>query len=275
VENRGARNESPEISRCLDAARRDDLRSCDELKSVGRPFEGKHLARGGWIQLRTGEFGGLGEHGVAASGEVGGLFGLYDESSHDKGMKLRHKAQQQIDQVERAYDAHQLDYTSAISQLEQMNTQLNKQLHSHGDQLNYHGFGDAEQHIYQEEMERQRRAALVFGPAQFAGGGIVDSPAAHAGSSWLAAWTAMRAPAFASGGAVPILAHMGEGIVNERGMQRLGRPGLDAINRSESASISIPVTVNAMDAKSFGQWFAGERGREMLRLIRRAAREGY
>jgi hypothetical protein len=113
-------------------------------------------------------------------GIFGGIFG---------GRKKRHEAQKIVDQlfpqmqaIQDAYDGFQLDYASALGQLEQLKQQAFPQLEKLGsegrkyERAMFPYFDQARGHIEFIEKERQRRAGLVFGPPQFATGGVYHAP---------------------------------------------------------------------------------------------------
>jgi hypothetical protein len=213
----------------------------------------------------------------AALGAVGGIFeDIFGSSAHSKGQNLRHQAQQQIDTIVQEYDTYQLTYASAISELESLNTQLNKSLHSLGDKENYPGIPAAEQQIYNTEVERQKRAAEQFGPAQFAEGGAVGPAFAPVPAAWSAAASAGMIPSYAMGGPVPAILHSGEYVLNAGTAARLGRGRLDAMNSGRGGSdVHITNNIHTMDTQSFTAWLDGDAGRAFLRWFGRQRREGY
>jgi len=210
--------------------------------------------------------------GGLAGGLLGGLFGgIFGSDAHAQGEKLRKQAQSQIDQIEQSYDTHQTDYASAISQLESLNTQLNKQLKALGDQPNYHGIADAEQHIYQEETQRQQRAAVQFGPAEFETGGYVG---AHLARAIPVGWSPL---AFAGGGAVPAIVHAGEFVMSRPAVERIGAGNLARMNAGgDGGAPHVHFHLNMLDTSSFKDFISDHTAQAVLmRTIRRAVREGH
>jgi len=129
-----------------------------------------------------------------------------------------------------------------------------------------------EQHIYQEEHQRQNElaAAAKYGPPQFRYGGFVDASLSRSIPGF--------APAlhFGVGGAVPAMLHAGEFVMRPEAVQRIGRAHLEAENAGRAGGTHIHLTVNALDGKSVEELFdpSGVAFRGLSRNIARAVAEG-
>jgi len=85
-------------------------------------------------------------------------------------------------------------------------------------------------------------------------------------------------PSFASGGAVPAILHAGEGVVTTAGMRRIGRAGLDAVNRGGRVLGDVHIHlggIHAIDARSFAEFLSDGGLMPVLRQLREAVAEGY
>jgi hypothetical protein len=133
---------------------------------------------------------GLGPVGIVIGGIVGllgGLFGGFLGGSKRRGQANQFASDQQseINKVVAAFEGFQLDYPTAIAQLEDMRKNSQQQLN----QLKGEGrdvfakrvgpaIDAAEAALKGDQGERTRRATLLFGPAAFASGGYTgDMPA--------------------------------------------------------------------------------------------------
>jgi hypothetical protein len=202
-------------------------------------------------------------------GLIGGLFGgLFG------GSKRRKQAEtfgnQQISEIHKlvaSYKGFQIDYASAVGQLDTMQAQAQQQL----GQLKGEGkkefqrvlmpeFTRARQDIEGLEHERERRLGLVFAPPQFASGG----------------WTGAGGPAVSgtNGGFLAVL-HPNEYVVNRDATSRY-LPQLEAMNRGQAASEpNITLHLHTMDAKSLQGWLRNGGAREInLALTRARKSEG-
>lgn len=215
---------------------------------------------------------GLAIVGIAAL--IGGLFGLGGRKKKQKQRDaIEAEAFRQISIIEDAYKFHQMDYLSARESLEQLRQQVDQQMRSLGwsSRMNPH-IDAAIQRINGIEGDRQTRAAMQFGPAQFGGGGYVGGP-----SMERAAVKGIVGGSFAGGGAVAAYVHRGEYVLQRRAVERIGRPALDAMNAGGGiggGGGAPSITINAIDAKSFRQFLADGGVEEIVRAFYRARSEG-
>jgi hypothetical protein len=172
----------------------------------------------------------LGGIGAIIGAIIGGLLGLFGSSKRQKAIKnLEGQLEDQIKQVVDSYNNYQTDYSSAFQSLESLRSQYHDAMHKLGGDTNTRveaHVNVAEQQIKATDAERQRRAAIVFGPAQFHRGGFVD-PALAAGMSSGFASSALR---FAGGGEVPAILHAGEFVLQPSAVRRMGRGNLERMN---------------------------------------------
>jgi hypothetical protein len=172
----------------------------------------------------------LGGIGAIIGAIIGGLLGLFGSSKRQKAIKnLEGQLEDQIKQVVDSYNNYQTDYSSAFQSLESLRSQYHDAMHKLGGDTNTRveaHVNVAEQQIKATDAERQRRAAIVFGPAQFHKGGFVD-PALAAGMPSGFASSALR---FAGGGEVPAILHAGEFVLQPSAVRRMGRGSLERMN---------------------------------------------
>jgi hypothetical protein len=195
----------------------------------------------------------------AIAGFIGGLLG---------GNKNRHQAQKIVDalfpqmqQIQDQYKGFQLDYASALAQLEQLKAQAFPQLDKLGGEGRKYErammpyFDQARRNIDNLETERQRRASINFGIPQFAVGGTVRR-------------TGM------------FMAHGGEEVINskdsarERGTLKRINAGLPAGGSSGGGPMIVIENLHAMDAKSFEKWLDDGAIKVVHRSSARAQLEG-
>jgi hypothetical protein len=195
----------------------------------------------------------------AIAGFFGGLLG---------GNKNRHQAQKIVDalfpqmqQIQDQYKGFQLDYASALAQLEQLKAQAFPQLDKLGGEGRKYErammpyFDQARRNIDNLETERQRRASINFGIPQFAVGGTVRR-------------TGM------------FMAHGGEEVINskdsarERGTLKRINAGLPAGGSSGGGPMIVIENLHAMDAKSFEKWLDDGAIKVVHRSSARAQLEG-
>jgi hypothetical protein len=231
---------------------------------------------GGGALLGTAIFPGIGTIIGALVGFIAGLFGQH------KGDKARIEVMEplmaQIKVVQDSYDVFQTDYNSAIGTLEAMRADAIAKLRQIGGrQVGGNTAGTnrlvdaSEQHIKDIEAERQRRAQLNFGPAQFRVGGFVN-PGLAAG---IPAGFPANAPRFDIGGAVPAFLHPGEYVFSPEATARHGRSKLDAMNSGwGGGSGDMHITISALDSQSIEQWLRRGGSEKIAAAIRRARREG-
>jgi hypothetical protein len=150
----------------------------------------------------AGGFGGLAGLGIGAlafpivGALLGGLLAIFGFGGPHKGEVARiqviEPALRQIQLVKDAYNVHQLDYSSAITQLEQLRAEAIRKLNEIGGEQRHRNtlhinqrVDAAEREINTIEAERARRAQLVFGAPMFEQGGFVTpalAPVATAGT---------------------------------------------------------------------------------------------
>ena len=198
-------------------------------------------------------------------GLLGGLFGGLG------GGAARTKAAQQFtdqqkaaaDQIEAQFKAFQLDYPTALTDLEQIKTNAYEQmrkLKSEGtryynrDLAPYIDKIETELKGYQDE--RDRRSTLAIAPPQFASGGTVMGY---------------------GGGGIGIIAHAGEEIINPAASAR-NRPLLKAINSGASVPMSggdLHVHGPLIQANRIDEaWLRNGGAVQITQAIRRARMEG-
>jgi hypothetical protein len=232
------------------------------------PISGSMLATLGigLLSMSVGKGGVLGALGGAAGGAllgfsigapIGGIAGLIGGLLHSSTKKARLEIEANIKRqaasIEDGYNLFQIDWASSRSQLETLRQQgvdalkqagvkdIDRSRVGHVDQW----IDKAEKEIDATQAERNRRAAIAFGPAQFRVGGFVGAAAGGAVPDWFAG-TAMH---FAGGGAVPAILHEGEYVMRPEAVSRIGRGNLDHMN-SGGGGVHLNVTINAVDAKS-------------------------
>ena len=179
-------------------------------------------------------------------GAIGGIFGgLFGGHKRKKAANQYFDQQLQpaVKQIVAQYEGFQLDYGTAISDLEQLRSQAQDQLgklKGQGKDVFRKKVGPAidaaEAQINSDEKERTRRAGLAFGPPQFHEGGYVS-----AASAW------MTKP-----GELMALLKQGEFVMNPQATQR-NRTTLERMNAGGTPTLGSNVTLNihAMDADSF------------------------
>jgi len=228
----------------------------------------------GGAMLGTQIFPGI---GTVVGAFIGLLVGLFHKSTKKARLQIEANIKAGAQKIEDAYNLFQVDWSSARDNLEQLRQQgvdalkqagvkdISRSRVGHVDQW----INKAEKEIDITQAERNKREALIFGPAEFHRGGIVEL-----GMS-------LRSPGIAgvprlhSGGEVNANLLEGEGVVTRGGMQRIGRGGLDRINSGGGGDTHIHVNINALDSKSVVQWLDGGGMRQIVRGWRRAENEGW
>ncbi|SRR6266851_5295032 len=259
------------------------------------PVSGTMLAALGIGLLSTsvGRGGVLGALGGAAGGAllgfsiggplgalIGGIAGLIGGLLHGSTKKARLAIEEDIKRkaatIEDSYNLFQSDWTSSRDALEQLRQagvdalkqagvkDISRSRVGHVDQW----IDKAEKEIDLTQAERNRRAALTFGPAQFRVGGFVGPNLGAPAPAWFAG-TAMH---FASGGAVPAMLHEGEYVMRPEAVARWGRGRLDHMNSGGGGGDTF--VINAVDAKSFLEMLRSHGAKTIAGELRRAQREG-
>ena len=218
--------------------------------------------------------------GALIGGIAGFIAGIWGKSTKKARLAIEADIKQKSKIIEDSYNLFQTDYNGATTALEQLRQQgvdalkqagvkdINRSRVGHVDQW----VDKAEKEIDATQAERNRRAALAFGPAEFRVGGFVGPGSGGAIPSWFAG-TAMH---FASGGAVPAILHSGEYVVRPEAVASFGRGRLDSINSGGTGGDThFHVTINAIDAKSFDQFLGEGNGiGKIMKHIRRGSYEG-
>jgi hypothetical protein len=200
--------------------------------------------------------GGLfGPIGIGIGAAVGALIGVL---GNGKRASQRHDLQmqmfQQLGLVEDQFKFGGADYGSTRSSLEQMRQDYAKQFSTlKGKEAEF-----VDPHINFEiqkidliQAERQRRAALMFGPAQFRTGGFVGP---------------LGVPLlFASGGEVPAILHAGEFVMRPEAVRQQGVGKLQRMNDGGGGGDTFHVQISAVDARGFDEYMR----RGGLAIIRR------
>jgi gas vesicle protein len=225
-----------------------------------------------------GVFGSLGAAGIAGiagaftfgigaliGGIIGFFSGLFGGGKRQRAVEqLGQQVKDKIKQIEDAYNTHQIDAASAISNLEDLRKQAHAQMHKLGGDTRTRveqPVDAAEKYINDTEAERARRAAIQFGPAQFHEGGVVRG-----------GWPAIHGrPAFHAGGEVNANLLIGEGVVNRRGMALLGESGLNALN--SGGGVGGDVHVHFHDQVN-DTWLRNGGAVKVAQAINQAIREG-
>lgn len=201
-------------------------------------------------------------------GLLGGLFGgLFGGSKRKAEAQSFYQSESsQIDTIFSDYESYQTDYADATSQLEQIRSYSQQQLDAlkgegksaFNQQLSPY-IDKIEQEMKSDEDERNRSSTLLFGPPQFASGGVI-------GGGRTAGWGL-------GGGAVLMVGHEGEGVLTRQAMQK--NPGIvDRLNNGGTAGGDIHLNVTAIDAKSFLTFLRTGGSKALAEEMRRAAREG-
>jgi hypothetical protein len=218
---------------------------------------------------------GLGPVGWIAAGLIGLFGGLFGGILG--GSKRRKQAdafsQQQLAEVtklEDAYNNFQVDSQSALDQLEAMRSaswaEL-QQLKGEGKDVFQKkvspGIDKAEEYIRGIQGERDRRAALFFGPPQFATGGYI-------GGSRIAGWRM-------GDGAVAMIGHEGEMMMNREATRR-NRSLLEDLNSGgsgrTSAGGSVSLHLSTLDGPSTAYWLKNGGAKQIYSALRRGSVEG-
>jgi hypothetical protein len=227
----------------------------------------------------------LGSFGGPIGAGVGALVGVL-MSLGPKHQQDRHTFEMaELDTIHTLLTQYQLggvSYNQTLTALEQLKTQGEQQFTTWGaanhiaDQVDSH-INIAESQLQQQESDKQakaaataaeqaRRAGVMFGAAQFGGGGVVDSSARR---PWL--WA--DAPRFDMGGAVPAILHEGEGVINRSGMQRVGVQGLNRIN-SGAGGGDTHYNISLIDARGFEDYLKRSGWESIQRVARLMRSEG-
>jgi hypothetical protein len=242
--------------------------------------------RGGILGALGGAAGGAltgfaigGPIGAIIGGIVGFIAGIWGKSTKKARLAIEASIKAQAKTIEDAYNLFQMDWPTSRSQLEALRTQgvdalkqagvkdISRSRVGHVDQW----IDKAEKEIDATQAERNRRGAMVFGPAQFRVGGLVGPSLGGPVPAWFAA-SAMH---FAGGGAVPAILHEGEYVMRSEAVSRIGPGNLSRMNSGAGGGGDTHVHVHTMDSQSFAEWLRGGGLKEILRETRRAQNEGW
>jgi len=216
---------------------------------------------------------------LPAIGIGAGIGALISALGNSKRARQRHELHlsmfRDLQTLEDQYKFFGIDYGSARSTLEQVCAQyvdsIGKLGGKRGHFVDPHVDSEIAK-INQIEAERQRRAALQFGPAMFHAGGVVE-------------YGMSRRSRYHSGGEVEATLLEGEGVVNRRGMGKLGREGLNAINSAgpspgpggDGGWSNSGITINGplIQARTIDERWLRSGGIDQIRSeLARAFREG-
>jgi len=227
---------------------------------------------------------GLGPLGMGIGALIGGLVGifssLFGEHTGDKArIQVMEPLDAQIKVIRDSYDVFQTDYNTGVSELETLRTTSiaalqkigGKQVSGNTRWVNT-DVDAAELYLKTTEAERNRRAQIDFGPAQFSHGGFVH-PSLAGGAPAGFAGSAMH---FSTGGAVPAILHPNEYVLQASATQRIGPRNLDRVNAGGSlgGDTHNHFTINAIDAKSFEQFLEDGGARKIAASFGRARNRG-
>ncbi len=211
---------------------------------------------------------------------VGFLAGFFQHSTKKARLAIEANIKAQAQKIEDAYNTFQMDFPTSHDQLEQLRAQgidalrqagvkdISRSRVGHVDQW----IDKAEKEIDITQAERNKRGALVFGPAQFRVGGFVGPNLSGPMPSWFAG-TAMR---FAEGGAVPAILHAGEFVMRPEAVSRVGRGNLESMNAGGRGGDTHVINVNlsAWDGKSVEEWLSAGGMHKIMRAHQRGIIEG-
>jgi gas vesicle protein len=247
------------------------------MAGIGLGIDG--LQRGSWLGALESAAGGAmigfevgGPLGALVGGIIGGIAGIVSAIFGGKKRTRQANAltaQLEIDikNVVDSYNLFQTDYNGTISNLETLRSQYTAQLNKLGADVNARvtpRVNAAEDQVKATQAERNRRAGLAFGPAEFRTGGFVGSGNGGAIPSWFAG-TAMH---FSGGGAVPAILHEGEFVMRPEAVGRIGVGTLSRMNSGGAGEVHNHFYISAIDAKSFLQ-FLDSGGMDKIELSRR------
>jgi len=210
---------------------------------------------------------------------AGFLSGVFRHSTRKARLAIEADIKRKAAAIEDAYNLFQMDWPTSRDQLEQLRQagvdalkqagvkDINRSRKGHVDQW----IDKAEKEIDLTQAERNRRAALVFGPPEFRHGGFVGAGMGGAVPSWFAG-TAMH---FAGGGAVPAILHEGEYVMRPEAVSRIGRGNLDHMNSGGGGDTYVMnVNLSAWDGKNVEQWLNEGGMDKIVRAHRRGVANG-
>jgi gas vesicle protein len=241
--------------------------------------------RGGVLGALGGAAGGAlmgflygGPIGAIIGGIIGLIMGIAGKSTKKARLAIEADIKAKSQAVEDSYNLFQSDWTSSRTALEALRQQgvdalkqagvkdIARSRVGHVDQW----IDKAEKEIDRTQAERNRRAALTFGPPEFRVGGLVGPGFGAAPPAWFAA----HAMHFSGGGAVPAILHEGEFVMRPEAVSRIGPGKLASMNSGGGSGGDIHVTINAIDASSFKEFLSRKGGVEIIKFFAQARNEG-
>jgi gas vesicle protein len=237
----------------------DGLSRVYNANGLGGHILGSLESIAGGAAIGTSILPGIGTAIGAAVGGIAALFGWIFGSGKKKKARqdISDQLRQQLQMVDDEYSLHTLDYNTGRSQLEQIRQQYAQaEAQVGGKESDWvDPWVDQEiQKMNTMEAERQRRAALQFGAAQFRVGGFVSPSLAATG----AIPSLPSALHFGGGGAVPAILHAGEFVFRPEAVQRYGKGRLQAMNDGTGGGDThyhfAKGSINALDAQSFVEY---------------------
>lgn len=241
---------------------------------------GTHFGRlggalaGGGVGFGAGALIGLagGPIGAIVGGIIGALAGLFggifgSSKRRKQANSYAEQAHKQIQQIVQQYMSFQLTSDAAISQLEQFRTQAEsdlKKLKGEGKKVFNTRIGPdidaAEKQIRSNDVERQRRASLMFGPPQFHEGGYVNAQ--------------MSAYTTRPGELLALIRH-GEFVMNPRATAQ-NLPALMAMNAGGRVGGTIVVQGPLVQASSVDEkWLRNGGAQKIADALWRRTQEGH
>ncbi len=255
------------------------------LATLGIGLLASNFRGGGILHALGGAAGGAltglaiaGPLGALVGGIIGFFSGLFGHSTKKARLAIEEDIKRKAATIEDAYNLFQMDWTSSRDALEQLRQagvdalkqagvkDISRSRVGHVDQW----IDKAEKEIDLTQAERNRRAALTFGPAQFRLGGFVGPGLGGPAPAWFAG-TAMH---FASGGAVPAMLHEGEYVMRPEAVARWGRGRLDRMNSGGSGGDIIINGPLVHTDKVDDAWLRNGGAQKIMVALRRARLEG-
>jgi hypothetical protein len=152
-----------------------------------------------------------------------------------------------------------------------LRTQYHASIHQLGGDTNARvetPINQAEAKLQNTDVERQRRAAIVFGPQQFAAGGFVHPSLARGVPPGFSGMP------FASGGAVPAILHVGEFVLQPSAVNLTGVPNLQRMNAGGGAGMEVHLHFPSVyDADGF-EAALNKNAQGFVRFVKRLQIEG-
>ena len=202
-------------------------------------------------------------------GLLGGIFGgMFGGSARTKAARqFADEQKAAADQIEAQFKSFQLDYPTALADLEQIKSNAWEQLRKLKDEGKKEYGRDLEPYVNKiegelkgYEDERERRSTLAFAPPQFAGGG-------YTGEGAYGGW---GLPPGAAG-----IVHPREYVFDEPTTARIGRGALDRMNAGASVGGDVHIwNINTLDPRNFATWLKQGGGDVLATYVRGRRLEG-